>query len=405
MELEPKIPTFDTKIIENTTMMMMKIYFILLCSVAALLVCNDAFILHSSQQKKTSMIRTITTTNNKLLLKRTIDDDDNDAYVGSSSSSRRQLFEDGMKTIILGSSMLAFPTTTANALAQRAVGGAELECREAGTCLEIGQLDGAVGWTWGGKDRCDPADPRCGPDGKLGEAPKGQPIPKVTNKITHLAQLIISIGREETGAIRMGFYGEDCPESVRQMLKFLSSGITTTSSLAFESGMGVRSAPVSLADGGIIPDIVPSKVIDFGVPSQSLTYARNRGLRKAGDEFLPQPRPDPEPLINEPFPRPHDVAGLISIPQKGIGYGGSGFESDDDAFESSFQITADSVPTMDKSKRRVIGQIIDDASMAFLARLSSLPTKKGIKGVIPGLTSGPPLLKVIIQDVEVKKVT
>ena len=188
------------------------------------------------------------------------------------------------------------------------------------------------------------------------------------------------------------------------MLLFLTSGMSTTSSLAFENGMGIQSSPVSLLQGGKIPDIVPGKVVDFGVPSQALAYSRARGLRSAGDEFVPQSRPNPDDTQNDPFLRKHDVAGLISVPAKGIGYGGNGFEPEDEAYESAFQITADALPSLDKANRRVIGQVIDDPSMAFLARLASLPTKKGLKGVIPGQTSGPPLLKVTVRDVALKKV-
>lgn len=59
---------------------------------------------------------------------------------------------------------------------------------------------------------------------------------------------------------------------------------------------------------------------------------------------------------------------------------------------------------MDKEGRKVIGQVIDDASMAFLERLSNLPTNKGLKGVIPGQDYGPPLLKTNVRDVELKLV-
>ena len=283
--------------------------------------------------------------------------------------------------------------------------GAEIDCRAQGNCLETGQLDGAVGWNWGGKDRCDAADPRCGPDGKLGDLPRGKPIPAVTNKITHVAELIIDIGREELGGVlHLGFYGDDCPGSVKQMLLFLSSGIATTSKLAFENGMGIKSSPVSLLQGGKVPDIVPGKLVDFGVPSQEYAYSRARGLRSAGDDFVPQPRPSQDDTKDDAFVRQHDCAGLVTVPSKGIGYGGSGFEPEDEAFESAFQITADAVPALDKGRGRVIGQVIDEPSMAFLARLASLPTKKGIKGVIPGQNSGPPLLKVTIYDVSVEKV-
>lgn len=142
--------------------------------------------------------------------------------------------------------------------------------------------------------------------------------------------------------------------------------------------------------------------MDFGVTSQAYAFARSRGLRSAGDEFVSQPKPNPDDTKDDPFLRSHDIAGLISVPAKGIGWEGF-FESDDEAYGSAFQITADAVPSLDKSNR-VIGQVIDEPSMAFLARLAALPTKKGFKGVIPGQNSGPPLLKVTIRDVTVKKV-
>ena len=317
---------------------------------------------------------------------------------------RRRVLQTLLSTTTLAAFTAAVPQS-AQAVAQRAVGGAEVDCRAAGNCMELGQLDGAVGWNWGAKDRCDAADPRCGVDGRLGELPAGKPVPEVIAKITHVAEIIIDIGREETGVLHIGLYGEACPGSVKQMLKFLTEGLSTTSALAFENGMGIKSSPVSLLQGGKIPDIVPGKVVDFGVPSQALAYSRARGLRNAGDEFVPQARPNPQDTQDDPFLRKHDIAGLVSVPAKGIGYGGNGFEPEDEAYDSAFLVTADALTSLDKNNgRRVIGQVIDEPSMAFLARLSSLPTKKGIKGVIPGQTSGPPLLKVTIRDVDVKKV-
>ena len=38
---------------------------------------------------------------------------------------------------------------------ERAVGSSEKSCREDSNCLEKFDLDGAIGWNWGGKDRCD----------------------------------------------------------------------------------------------------------------------------------------------------------------------------------------------------------------------------------------------------------
>ena len=61
-----------------------------------------------------------------------------------------------MKNAILPATMLSTLAIAPNANAvERAVGAAEKSCREAGNCLENFDLDGAVGWNWGGKDRCD----------------------------------------------------------------------------------------------------------------------------------------------------------------------------------------------------------------------------------------------------------
>lgn len=313
-------------------------------------------------------------------------------------SSRRALLK---QAIFIASSTIV-ATGPANAVT-RAVGGAEVECRAAGNCLEIGELDGALGWSWGGKDRCDATDPLCGPDGRMREtALSGESVPEVTNEVTHTVDLSYVVGRGETGVLRLGLYGNDAKDSVTQFLQFVTDGLRTTSELVFENGMGVESVPVALTRGGGLNQIIPGQRLDFGIPLQSAAYARSRGISKAGDSFLPQPRPKP---INEPSLRPHTVAGLLSIPGKGMGYGGTGFENDDECFESSFQITATSVPSMDtKEGRRVIGQIMDQRSMDNLARLASLPTKKGLKGVIPGQNSGPPLLKVSISGIEVTPV-
>lgn len=72
---------------------------------------------------------------------------------------------------------------------------------------------------------------------------------------------------------------------------------------------------------------------------------------------------------------------------------------------AAFQITASAVPDMDKEGRKVVGQVLDEPSMAFLARLAQLPTNKGLKGIIPGQDGGPPLLKVVVADVEIQTAT
>ena len=312
-----------------------------------------------------------------------------------SSCQRRQVLS---SLLLLGTCATIVPPANA---AERAVGSAELACREAGNCLQIGEWDGAVGWQWGGKDRCDALDPQCGPDGKVRDSPlAGEPVPNKVGPITHEVTLQINIGRDEQGTVRFGLYGETCPKSVDQLVAFLSpSGLVTGSKLMLQDGYGVVSAAVTLNQGyGSLTGITPNQRLVFGVPSQAAAYAKSIGSSKAGEAFQPQSRPK-EQINDERTARDHTVAGLISIPSGGLGY--DNHNTDDEAFTNAFEITAGAVPAMDKGDHKVIGQVLDAESMAFVARLASLPTKKGIKGIIPGLTSGPPLIKTTVKGVSV----
>ena len=325
---------------------------------------------------------------------------DNNNHCSAKTSSRRR-FVEGIASVATAGLLL--PEA---AHATRAVGGAEIECRAAGNCLEKFELDGALGWNWGAKDRCDASDPNCGSNGQMRDPPLvGEQVPdSMGYAVTHVVQMSFAIGRsDEECIVRLGLYGNDVAASVDEFLKLVSpTGLKTTSDLMFENGMGVDALPVSLTRGGILGQIVPGQRLDVGIPLQSAAYARSKGMSNAGENFVPQPRP--RELKDVPVLRKHDAAGLLSVPAKGIGYGGTGFESEDECFESSFQITASAIPAMDKENRRVIGQIVDAASMASLARLAALPTKKGFRGVIPGQNSGPPLKKVVLDDIQVATV-
>jgi hypothetical protein len=296
-----------------------------------------------------------------------------------------------------------------SATVERAVGGSELKCQQNGNCLEKMELDGAIGWTWGGKDRCDSSDPRCGVDGKVlldADERNTPPVPDLLgNKITQVVEMDFVIGRgKEEGTMRIGLYGEAHSQLVSPLLDFFDDrkGLVVTSRLLLEDGYyGAFTAPLYFANGGALTAIYPRQRIDFGVPSQAAAYARSKGRSKAGDDFVPQPRP--KKIKDDSNTRKHDCAGLLSIASGGLGYGGSGLESTDQAYASAFQITASAVPSMDLESRRVVGQAIDDESMALIQRLASIPTNKGIKGIVPGLNSGPPLIKVTINDVRVKQ--
>lgn len=294
---------------------------------------------------------------------------------------------------------------------ERAVGSSEMSCRKDGNCLEKFDIDGAVGWNWGGRDRCDATDPRCGPDGSLLDAPpSGQLVPEpindegITLKVTNIVNIDMSIGKTEQGTLKIGLYGETCPNSVAQMIEFLSDdiysgGLLSTSKLMLEDGLGVQTTPVSFIKGGNLQTIYPQNRLDFGIASQAFAYARTKRLTKAPDTFVPQPRPNKEGILDEKSARSHNGAGLLSIPKNGLGYGGSGLENEDEAFGSAFEITANNVPSMDKESRKVVGQLMDEDSMQFLQRLVSLPTNKGLKGVLPGQNAGPPLIKVSVTSI------
>ena len=225
---------------------------------------------------------------------------------------------------------LVFSSDRANAV-ERAVGAAEVECRKAGNCLEKGDLDAAIGWNWGGKDRCDASDPICGPNGVLLDAvPTGESVPSIVSRVTHQIDLEVTIGKAEIGSLKLGLYGDATPQSVKQLLDFLTpSGLLTTSSLLLEEGFGSVSQGVSLLKGGIATSIIPFQRVEFGLPSQAASFARSRGMSKAPNNFLPQPRPRSDLTIEQSV-RPHDCAGLVSIPSAGLGYASTGKE--DEAF-------------------------------------------------------------------------
>jgi len=189
-----------------------------------------------------------------------------------------------LKSVLISNIFLSTCAASSPAGAvERAVGAYEKSCREEGNCLEKFDIDGAVGWNWGGRDRCDATDPRCGPDGKLNDAPpEGAAVPQAVDsdgnelKITNIAQIEVQIGKSEKGVIRLGLYGEALPASVAQFVEFLENGIVTTSKLMLEDGYGVSTGPVSFSTGGALNIIYPQNRLDFGILSQGIAYAKGK---------------------------------------------------------------------------------------------------------------------------------
>lgn len=194
--------------------------------------------------------------------------DDNNCNANKNNNSSRRGFVGGVASAATAALLLP-----EQAHATRAVGGAEIECRAAGNCLEKLELDGALGWNWGAKDRCDATDPNCGSDGQLRDAPLvGETVPDPMGySITHVVQMSLAIGRsDEDCVIRMGLYGNDVAASVEEFLKLVGTpGLRTMSDLALQNGMGVDAIPVSLTRGGILAQIVPGQRLDFGILLQS----------------------------------------------------------------------------------------------------------------------------------------
>jgi len=280
---------------------------------------------------------------------------------------------------------------------QRAVGSGEKRCREEGNCLETFELDGAVGWNWGGTDRCDASDPNCGPDGRVREEPLvGKSVPDLSGlEVTHVIDLTLNIGVGSNAyidTIKMGLYGNNCPELVKEIVDLCGrGGLVTSKNL-------LLGAPVRIGDGyGALTYIKPDERLEFGVSSQKVAYAKSIRKAKAPEEFVPEPRPSGERLELvrvESSARQHDVAGLISVPKEGVGYGTFLSASDDEAYSNAFQITAAGAPDMDKAGRKVIGQLLDAKSMDALARLAGSPTRK----LLPTQKGGAPLIKVVVDE-------
>jgi len=310
-----------------------------------------------------------------------------------SDETRRSILS---QTLLSTSLLIPSFANAASVPVQRAVGSGEKRCREEGNCLETFELDGAVGWNWGGTERCDASDPNCGPDGRVREEPLvGKPVPDLGSfEITHVIDLTLNIGSGSNAYIetlKMGLYGNNCPGLVKEMVDMCGKGGLVTSKNL------LLGAPVRIGGYGALTYIKPDERLEFGVASQKVAYAKSIRKAKAPDEFVPQPRPSGERLElarSESSARQHDAAGLISVPKEGIGYGTFLSGSDDEAYSNAFQITAAAAPDMDKAGRKVIGQLLDAKSMDALARLAGCPTRK----LLPTQTGGSPLFKMAVDE-------
>jgi len=183
----------------------------------------------------------------------------------------------------------------------------------------------------------------------------GQLVPEPMADIMHVAaiQLEISHGSQEVGVLILGLYGNLAPGSVQELLDFISdNGLTTLTSTTNANMVGRIMAPVTLKQGGVIDSIVPGLYVSLGVPSQTYANAGSQGMAKV-DGFVPQPQLSPLQVSQDTSNvHLHLVAGLLSVPNKGLGYSSSTFsfdgdDVDDETYASSFLIMASLVPALD----------------------------------------------------------
>ena len=307
------------------------------------------------------------------------------------------------RALLVSSSFATLFMPGASNAAERAVGSVEAKCREEGNCLEIGELDGALGWSWGGKDRCDAfTDETCGVNGQIVADLNIAPVPSIeAGTITDTIAIEFQLGKtsqKQSFVMNVGLYDAN-PEASSVLLNLCSSDglVTMTPEQMQYDGFEFITSSVSFNRGAaILSKIEPLQQITIGIPSQSAAYAKfvNRNLSRSAIPFQPQPKP--KPFSSSSFYTETTLPPGMMILSK------QNNSNDDEAFAYYLTITASSTK-YDKNSMLVIGQIADESSMKLLARLASLPTQKGLKGIIPGQNAGPPLVPVRVTSITTHK--
>jgi len=314
--------------------------------------------------------------------------------LGSLSSTRRDYL--ARVASLVGVCVLPPPSLADTEIA---IGSAERACRERGDCLQTGNFDGALGFNWGGRDRCDARDPTCRTGGKVEGAEVDFTPPLSAEKVTDVVEVTLSVGRDETLKVRMGLFGDKNPTAASQVLKaFSSEGLVTGGPrLAMEDGYGISSIPI-LASNAVLTYVgSKSGTVTLGLPSQGKVYAKVKNVRKAPAEFVPQPRPPPIAGI----PGEAGDLGMVMMASKGLGYIEEGGDLDE-AFERLIELRGYGSEGGSGKGRVAVGQLMDRESMESIYRLSTLPINKKFQGIV-GVVDGPPLVNVKVVEVEITK--
>ncbi|CAM9318442.1 unnamed protein product [Chrysoparadoxa australica] len=166
-------------------------------------------------------------------------------------------------------------------------------------------LDGAIGWNWGGKDRCLPEDEACLDNGQTAEdgAKEFAAAPALPDGVTITDKVFmdISLGDKELGRITLGLYGGEAPTAAEQF-KALCEG-----SFFIPSPSGFGKAGPFGYEGLAVDRVEPGKLVRFA----KIRLPASVGRRDQRDfEFLPPTNEDISSL-------PHGVPGLLSVKRGG----------------------------------------------------------------------------------------
>lgn len=271
-----------------------------------------------------------------------------------------QLVSGGMSTCGLSKVAEASPDSTRVGRGMRAVGTPNADGVD---------IDAALGIAWGGKRRCDAADPACSTNGAILSDVQVPPPPQIEGAtVTAVAELEVSIAARLEGTLQVGLFGEQAPV-VTSMFADLAAG-------TFQSDPDCE--PTGLVEGGSEITIRAPYVIIAAPPElQEIALRRRLGLRKTPEDFVAA---KPPKLIDVPI-LTANTAGVLSTKKAGPG----------DRLEFAIQFEP---ATKKSSDRLVLGALMDEDSMRLLRRLATVPVVAERAAL--GGKAGKPIVKVSI---------
>jgi cyclophilin family peptidyl-prolyl cis-trans isomerase len=232
-------------------------------------------------------------------------------------------------------------------------------------------LDGQLGITWGGKERCSAVEENCRAGGIITDSVERLALPTQQGgeRLFGRCALQVSVGGQAAGSIEIGLYGRQATQkSAKQFMDLCSTRL-----LVPADGQEISSkkyGPWSLDKASLLR--VEGKQIVFGALKKPPTLSRKEG------KFLH-------------FSQSTDEAGDILHNQPGlltIDRGRKGWMLGD------FAITTQPSKEFD-GRQIVIGQILNEEGMDLLVRLKNI----GVNGY-----SGAPLARIVIDSASASSV-